>query len=127
MPQVSLYGHNNQKLKFDFGLLPEPSAYLEYDGEYHFTVHHSYKNRVKVGVKKLEDAIARDREKDDWIVNNGYTLLRIHFNDFDNIDSIVRDFIENLDRYKGSVVRSPNYVDCCVEELKSLLEQPDDE
>jgi len=100
---------------------------LEYDGEFHFTVHYSYKNRVKVGVKKLEDAIARDREKDDWIVNNGYTLLRIHFNDFDNIDSIVRDFIENLDRYKGTVVRSPKYVDCCVEELKTLLENQDDE
>lgn len=98
----------------------------KYDGEYHFTVHHSFKNRVKDGIKNLEDAIARDREKDQWIIDNGYTLLRIHFKDFDNIDTIVRDFIDNLDRYKGSVVRSPNYVDCCMEELKELMENPDD-
>lgn len=74
--------------KFDF-YLPNINTCIEYDGEQHF---------IPVEYFGGEDALIatqeRDKEKNSFCIKNGIPLIRITYNDFQNINNILEAIFE---------------------------------
>ena len=74
-------------LEFDF-YLPKRSILIEYDGKQHFEP-----NEWFGGQREFEAQTQRDKVKDDFATEQGYTLLRIPYYEFNNINTILDSII----------------------------------
>lgn len=76
-------------LPFDFCVQIKDSYLLiEYDGELHYR-----EGRFSNASQALLETQRNDRIKDKWANDNGYTLVRIPYTEFDNIETILRGCI----------------------------------
>lgn len=77
-----------KKYRFDF-YLPDFTTAIEYDGEQHF-------NSIDFfgGEKRLQDTQFRDKEKNDFCLNNKINLIRISYLEYDNIVNILDKFFK---------------------------------
>ena len=83
-------------LPFDF-YLPEYSLLIEYDGEMHDRPWQS--KDKKVVERKLKLTRLRDKTKDDFATANGYTLVRIRYDeDLEEVLACLREYLTD----KGS-------------------------
>lgn len=76
---------NNNKLKFDF-YLPEMNTCIEYDGEQHFRPIEHFGGDESFKKQKIRDAI-----KNNYCIENNIKLIRIPFDEYDNIESILSE------------------------------------
>ncbi|MFW6225878.1 MAG: hypothetical protein ACOC3V_02865 [bacterium] len=70
-------------LKFDF-YLPEYNTCIEYDGQQHFKI-----NKFFGGEKEFKKTKIRDEIKNNFCEKNNISILRIPFDEFNNIDNIL--------------------------------------
>ncbi len=80
-------------MRFDF-YLPKLNILIEYDGEQHFREVSCFGGEKEFLKRKINDGI-----KTDYAKNNAIPLLRIPYFEFDNIEEIILNFIQN---YKTS-------------------------
>ena len=84
---------DNRSLPFDF-YIPSKNICIEYDGEQHFMPVQFRKGVSQQTIQnKFESQKRRDKIKDDYCKNNGITLIRIPYTDFDNIEKILNKYI----------------------------------
>jgi hypothetical protein len=78
-----LIGSGGGSLRFDFAILQNSNVKLliEYDGVFHF-------NNVYDG-SKLDLQKHHDKLKNEYCLRHGIPLIRIHYKDFENIESIL--------------------------------------
>jgi very-short-patch-repair endonuclease len=74
---------NKDKLFFDF-YLPNQNILIEYDGEQHF-----YPINHFGGLNRLKKQIINDKIKNNFAESNNYSLLRIKFDQINEIDKIL--------------------------------------
>ncbi|MFA5586475.1 MAG: hypothetical protein WDA02_08030 [Saccharofermentanales bacterium] len=74
-------------LKFDF-YLPDYNLCIEFDGKQHFEV-----NEYFGGIKSFKKQKLRDSIKTEYCKNNNINLLRIPYNDIDDIDNILNSYL----------------------------------
>lgn len=84
------YCRNIRPLPFDFKVILNNDKYflIEFNGEQHYLNNHWGVN--------LKDIKMRDKIKYDYCKNNNINLLILKYTDFNNIENIIKDFIENL-------------------------------
>lgn len=71
-------------LKFDFMVtINNENILIEYDGEYH--------DKPISGEEKLKDQQRKDNIKNKYCEDNNIPLIRIHYSDFKNIESILKE------------------------------------
>jgi very-short-patch-repair endonuclease len=81
-----LKGINGRKLRFDFYLeLNNEHIVIEYDGEQHF--------KPKFGEYEFDRTRRNDTIKNEYCSKNNIRLLRIPYKKFDNIEEIIKDFL----------------------------------
>lgn len=85
---------NIHQLPFDF-YLPEYNLCIEYDGELHFNLPCWNKNKEKMKLI-FEKTKINDKIKDEYCKNNNIHLLRIPYWDFNNIETILNDYLRCL-------------------------------
>jgi hypothetical protein len=78
---------NSNKLKFDF-YLPEKNICIEYDGEQHFKPIEYFG-----GVENFKKQKERDIIKNNYCLENNIKLIRISFNNYNHIESILNSEI----------------------------------
>lgn len=82
IPQKTIDGcinpNSGYSLFFDF-YLPEYDMYIEYDGEQHY-------KRTNYSHENFGDRVFRDDIKTNFCKDNGIKLIRLTFEDYDNID-----------------------------------------
>lgn len=86
-----LVGVNGGNLKFDFAIFDDKrnlSFLLEYDGIFHYEKQYEHDG--------FENIQIHDKRKNDFCVNNNIQLIRIPYWEFDNIDKILEDSIQNI-------------------------------
>jgi hypothetical protein len=78
-------------LPFDFKVTLNNNKYflIEYQGRQHYDKNSWFSENLK-------DIQMRDKIKYDYCKNNNINLLLIKYTDFNNIENIIKDFIENL-------------------------------
>jgi len=74
-------------LKFDF-YIPDYNLCIEFDGKQHFEV-----NEYFGGIKSFKKQKLRDSIKTEYCKNNNINLLRIPYNDIDDIDNILNSYL----------------------------------
>ena len=79
----------NHRFPFDF-YLSEFNIIIEYDGELHYDSSNYFG-----GEKKLKQTQTNDQIKTDYCKTNNIPLLRIPYWDFDNIETIITEFLSN--------------------------------
>lgn len=77
------------KLSFDF-YLPEQNVCIEFDGIQHFKPVKQFG-----GEEEFNDIKERDKCKNEWCKNNNVKLIRIKYNEFDNIKNILLKELKN--------------------------------
>jgi very-short-patch-repair endonuclease len=76
---------NKRPLPFDFALdVNGVQVLIEYDGELHFVA-----SRFSTGTQKLTETQRHDAIKDDFAKGNGFTLIRIPYTEFENIEQVL--------------------------------------
>ena len=89
--QKKFEGLKNKKyLPVDF-YLPDYNLCIEYDGKQHFEPIEAFG-----GLESFEKLIVNDSKKDSFCQDEKINLLRIPYYDFDNIESIIGDFLTKL-------------------------------
>ena len=78
---------NKNRLRFDFWL-PEYGTRVEYDGIQHYKKSNEWDSDEKFATRKKNDSI-----KDQWCAGNDVILIRIPYNQTDNIEPILRDWL----------------------------------
>jgi very-short-patch-repair endonuclease len=81
------FGFEDSRLRYDF-YLPDYKMLIEFDGEQHFKAVDFFG-----GDQGLKMQQRRDKEKNILAENNGYQLIRISFDDFNNIEKILNNVI----------------------------------
>ena len=76
-------------LEFDF-YLPDYHMLIEYDG-----IQHSIVNEWFGGQKEFDDMQIRDEIKNNFAIENNYTLIRIPYTELDGIERIILEFVNN--------------------------------
>jgi very-short-patch-repair endonuclease len=86
-----LVGNKNRKLRYDFHL-PDENLLIEFDGKQHFEANSFFGG---------EEALARlqksDQLKNDYARDSGIRLLRIRYDEIDDISSILDDALRHQD------------------------------
>lgn len=77
-------------LPFDF-YLPAYNLIIEYDGEQHFDIKHSFS-----GEDGFVNTIIHDAIKNQYCEDNNINILRIPFWEFDNIEKLIKEKINNI-------------------------------
>lgn len=87
-----LRGVKNGYLRYDFGIMSEGEVkhLIEFDGEQHFN-----KSNSDFFKDDFETIKEHDRRKTEYAYKNNKTLLRISYDDIDNIDEILFNFLKN--------------------------------
>lgn len=78
---------NNDKLRFDF-YLPNKNTCIEFDGIQHFKP-----VNIFGGIKQFRKQQINDKIKNDYCKSNNIKLLRIRYDQFDNIKNIIGNII----------------------------------
>ena len=83
-------------LRFDFVLNPDSDnpAIIEFDGEQHFQVVRWGRQSQAQAQKAYDNTIRRDKIKNDFCDDNDICMIRIPFHEKDNIENMVKDFVE---------------------------------
>ena len=79
------YCKDKKALPFDF-YLPNYNLIIEYDGEQHFDIKHSFD-----GEKSFWETILHDAIKNSYCEDNNINILRIPFWEFDNIERLIKE------------------------------------
>ena len=80
-------------LRWDFIVNHNTSpVVLEYDGEAHFFPIR-FGGSIEQAEQKHDDVKKRDKIKDDHCLANNIPILRIAYWDFDNIETLVKEFL----------------------------------
>lgn len=76
---------------FDFALINNENVIglIEFDGQQHF-------EEVAIFNKNLANNQERDQQKNQWSIDNNIPLLRISYKDYKNIESILKNFIKEI-------------------------------
>lgn len=85
-------------LRFDFGVLGDNGELLflcEYDGQQHFEPVIFGNFSYDVAVEKYNDLVRRDNIKNEYCENNHIALIRIPYWEYDNIEKILSEYINN--------------------------------
>lgn len=80
-------------LKFDF-YLPDYNFVIEYDGELHYSPFRRNKATTK-NFEKVHKTQQFDKIKTEYCINNKIELLRIHYDSFKNIETILANKLLN--------------------------------
>ncbi len=101
-----LVGTGNGLLSYDFYLPNKQyNLLIEYDGEFHYQVIKLYKNEpIKYAEERLRKQQEHDRLKDEYAENNNINLLRIPYWEFDNIENILEDYLNNINNSSAKKV-----------------------
>lgn len=92
--QFNVMGTCGRLLRWDFIIEGEDGPiFIEYDGKHHFEPVRFGNISHELASEKFKLQQIHDKMKDDFCRNNDYMLLRIKYNDYDNIDKIIEDFI----------------------------------
>jgi len=88
---------NQRPLPFDFAIFIDNKIYLiEYDGIQHFE--ESFKFVSKTDKDSLLNIQSRDKIKDDYCTKNNINLLRVHYKDYEAVESILEKFFNGVQR-----------------------------
>jgi hypothetical protein len=85
-------------LRFDFGIFDNNGKLLflcEYDGQQHFEPVVFGNFSFNIAVEKYNDLVRRDNIKNEYCKNKNIALLRIPYWEYDNIDVILSEYINN--------------------------------
>ena len=89
-----LYSTSGTLLRPDF-ILPSLKIWIEYDGRQHFEpVDFSSKLNEQQLQEQFEKVQQNDLIKNQYAKDNNWTLIRIPFTEYDNIEQILADYIE---------------------------------
>lgn len=92
---------NVRYLRYDF-YLPRHNAIIEFNGEQHFKPSRwNDAAEAEIALAKLQ---ARDKEKRDWAAANGIPLLDINYDEIDQVEDKVWNFLMELRQRKASMV-----------------------
>ena len=81
-------------LRFDFKInINNCTKYIEYDGKQHFMPIRFGGISPEKAQQTFERTKLNDKLKNDWCKENNYELLRISYKEFDNVDSLVKEFV----------------------------------
>ena len=78
-----------RKLPFDF-YLPKQNLVIEYDGKQHFEPVDAFG-----GVVGYNETIKNDRFKNKFLFENNIVMLRISYDEYDNIETILKKYLHN--------------------------------
>ena len=79
-------------------------ALFEVDGPQHFQlVNHFHRSE-----SDLKDQLSRDRAKNKYAIDNGYSLLRVAYTEFRDIEYWVNSFLDEVAKSPSSVLRVSN-------------------
>ena len=87
-----LCGDCNKQLRFDFAIFNEDGTIkclIEYDGIQHFKPINFWGNEYSHTQIRFETLQRYDNRKNNYCKNNGITLIRIPYTEFDNIENIL--------------------------------------
>jgi hypothetical protein len=87
-----LIGLGGGLLSYDF-YLPDYNLLIEYQGEFHDNDGGNGNYYMKQNLKKQQE---HDRRKKEYAILNNIKLLEIWYWDFDNIESILNEYLSNL-------------------------------
>lgn len=94
-------------LYFDF-YLKQLNLAIEFDGEQHFYPVDFKGGGIEEATKEFEELQIRDKEKNEYCLNNNITLLRIPYWERENINNVLDDyFVNNSQQY---VVKCIDYI-----------------
>ena len=79
---------DNKPLPFDF-YLPNYNICIEYDGEQHYDIKHSFS-----GENSFWNTVVHDAIKNAYCEDNNIKLIRIPYWEYDNIENILKEIIE---------------------------------
>ena len=80
---------NRRKLRYDF-YLPNQNMLIEYDGRQHFNSIECFGGENELILTQLHDKI-----KTEFAINNGFNLLRISYNERNNLSNILKNNMIN--------------------------------
>lgn len=90
-----LYGVSYRLLRPDF-IIPDMKIWIEYDGRQHFMPVNFKCNRDKKGAEEnFERVKINDEIKNQYAIDNGWTLVRISYLDYDYIETILDTYFIN--------------------------------
>ena len=85
---------NGRPLRPDF-IIPSLKIWIEFDGEHHFKpVDFSSKKSDKQVQEQFKIVQQNDQIKNQYAKDNNWTLIRISFTEYDNIEQILAEYIE---------------------------------
>lgn len=87
-----VFPDNNYLARFDF-YLPDYNTLLEYDGVQHFSVGKGYFDSPD----KFKLTQEHDNFKNNWAKENGYTIIRIPYTQYDNL--IIEDLLPDTSTF----------------------------
>lgn len=97
-------------LRFDFevqlGTEFDEPLFIEYDGEGHYSPIRFGNQSESMAKKNYERTKKNDAKKDKWCKDWNHPLLRIHFNDFNNIEKLVKEFVEANRNHYINIVKT---------------------
>jgi len=88
-----LLGLGNGNLSYDF-CLSQYNLLIEYQG----VQHEKYIKGFHKSIKDFEKQLEHDRRKREYAFKNGYNFLEIWYWDFDNIESILEEYLLNINK-----------------------------
>ena len=90
-------------LSYDFYLPNKYNLLVEYQGEFHNKIILNYKNEpIELAEERLIKQKEHDRRKKEYALSNGYNFLEIWYKDFDNIETILNDYLKELSKNDNS-------------------------
>ncbi len=88
---------NKNRLRFDFAIeINDKNLCIEYQGIQHYEpINFGGKKSKNKTIEQFKDLQMRDKIKEDWCKSNNIPLLLIPYWEFNNINSILTEFIKN--------------------------------
>jgi very-short-patch-repair endonuclease len=77
-----VYQYHESSFRFDFKI--DKTLFIEFDGKQHFE---------QVSDWDLEETYKRDLRKNQYVIDNNYTLIRISYKNFDSIKNILKEIL----------------------------------
>ena len=83
-------------LRWDFRIEADEPIFIEYDGENHYLPIRRNRDMTDEEAKhNMEELQRRDKMKDDYCNDKGYLLLRIPYWEKEDIEELVKEFIND--------------------------------
>lgn len=93
---------NKKSLPFDF-YLPKYNLCIEYDGEQHYIIREKRFGSTEKPKEILNQIKQRDKIKDDYCKINNINLLRIKYDQFNNIEKILKEYLDFNIKYQYNI------------------------